>query len=950
MKLKEALHAAFARERRPSRRAELLAFVRRYAAPDAAVTHYRGTGDASDVILPFLADCGVETGKSVVLERSSLDKGAWQLRWSADKSVGEFVALCRRAGEGAVDAVLMDVAKGVDGVAALAMKFPADPESVTLQAAGVELPDGTLAIPERDLAFVERLAARTRQILATVAGLAGSGRSTVPNLRESEGVIAEYASCLLAADKTLIAPLEVIEAYVRLDTDAVKGLAYYGSTPRIGVFTVPPALFTTPAAAWRDRVEVLARGISRGREDTMVPVEGTLSMPLDALLGKNEYGGPDVECFDEDNVSPLKGFLSNDAADFPQDAYAVLAFGNAHLACSSKWAVPDRVTPAAFAANDPISFWDYVRWLYDRAYFGVAQCGLTHWARIGCNDDCGTNFRIDEKNLDNADSSGASWYWRVVEKAPNTSVAAFYAVILMDSASGMKAQAHHKACNLFTEPPGRSVEVLSAEEAKARVAGDDPDAAHGSGHSRKDELPLEWFLMTHSAGKLWGAGTQEGAMVDDWSNDEIKRRNNLGAMRTFAATASAAVLSRACSLGVHQELRPMPLPDGTGFDFNVASSFYSTLVGLLRRFAPDDGQVPLREWADQRRWQYALHDPQSVVCAAYSGIATDLSPTLADAIAPTSEFPDVKALPLHKFAEDYDNASRWFTTTPQFTNFVSELASGDAKFMLRMAQRTRGTPRRRVLVVETNVDAERYFEGLYVDEAHRLDERLRCLFAQAFMYRSSDTIGLVEASRGFAGLYVAVTSTPTGVPAWMRGKYPYVRGLDQALRDDCGIADQSRFFYRRGAVPDGFNAAGTEWRDDLKVGARIDTFGRLYLVFEAKGDAAQACHVHWRHHAGLPVLSAALASAFGERGPANPYVVLGPAGRADPDTAKLVLDTRLGSFSEEEYRRTMLGGEWAFRGWITPLALRHAQNWKPPELPKRDWFEGVTGARVSEML
>ena len=183
-----------------------------------------------------------------------------------------------------------------------------------------------------------------------------------------------------------------------------------------------------------------------------------------------------------------------------------------------------------------------------------------------------------------------------------------------------------------------------------------------------------------------------------------------------------------------------------GVRFHPASAFYSGLIALLRSFAPD---MAFREWNGRAPWSWAIHDPGGVLAAAYSGIETDLSPATAD----EGVFPRTRWYTLGGLRDLLALADAAGERPPDYADFGEAVAlftrnveamSTKGVGMAKMASRSKGTERTKVLVVETNVDAAAFCRRSTAPELLEFVAKARELFVQTFGYRNDNVLCVAD--------------------------------------------------------------------------------------------------------------------------------------------------------------------------------------------------------------
>lgn len=933
MKFRESLVAALREERRPSRRMALMAFVRRYSRGDVPVTSWRGTGDTSDAMMSLLSKCGLRDGGAVKLTRSSLDASAWRLSFTpGDPLVDEFVNCCRdagvpdRHGHTPVDlAVRAMYAEGKDLPSAVELLFPPDRQEETATAAP--------AAPS----FADGVAKRTAELLAAVADMSGADSETM--------TAKNIAVRALAAPRVpAVAPLPVVETYVRHvmhAADHVPYDKYVGSAPEFLVFP----------GEYQDRLGPPAYVRPIMPDDPSIPLRALTSAPagyLDGSLGpesQNPFAGSSVEGYLVESLSEL-------APGEAKDAKHLLVVGCAPVvgACTG---AQTRINKALFIANHPMAFWDYVRWLYDCAYKGAARCWLTPHLRVGACARFSPAFTLlsvqDSYSHLPLSDTGSMFHCGdgFAASGLRSFSAAVFALVLADPSLEAPSGGRGTAIAVVPSP---SVAIVVGDppepEAQAERDGDedaDADDAADSMYLGKADLPIEWFWMTHSTG-VAPDGREENAVI--WGSSTSLLQAGTDALRDFRRRAEAnpgRTLLPRCSFVRSQGM--LGTRTNEGVRFHPASAFYSGLIALIRSYAPSP---VLREWNGRASWAWAIHDPDVFLTAVYSGIETDLSPETVD----EGVFPKMDWRPLGRLRDllamevAADESGRpapeyvaFGKSVARFTHNIEEMSTKGVG-MAKMARRSKGTERTKVVVVETNVDAAAFCRRITEREAQEFAAKARELFVQAFGYRNENILCVADRSN-------RMEETRRTEPCY---RYELNSLINRHSPSTAG-ADSEADFYRFGP-PTGLGNS-TWWAGKVGFGAMADASGRLYLVFRATGDAGQAMSIGWRHYSRIPVSSATIAAkggATGRRGPdVSPYV---SGDLLAIEASSAILERRFLLYGRDSHE--VIAGttevEVGAGGRVTPLFMPETSQlaWGAP--PPREWFQSSRRTAVTELL
>jgi hypothetical protein len=928
MKFRESLVETLREERRPSRRMALMAFVRRYSRRDVPVTSWRGTGDTSDAMMSLLSRCGLRDGGAVKLTRSSLDASAWRLAFTpGDPLAEEFVNCCRdagvpdTAGNAPVDlAVRAAYAEGKDLPTAVELVFPPDRQEEPVAAA----PDAP--------SFADGVAKRTAEILAAVADMPNPPATPSSINTEIAAAKSMAKRALNAPNVPAVAPLPVVEAYVRYMMRPADCIPYDG-------YAGVPPLFSVFPGSYQERLGTPALVRPVMSDDPDIPLRALTSAPMGYLdgslvVGEDPFAG-----------SPVEGYLTESLSDLApgetKDARQLLVVGCASVVGSDTDA-QTRVNKSLFIANHPVTFWDYVRWLHDCAYRGAARCWLTPHLRVGCPATPGSEafLCLDNPAYAHLPRHDADTMFRAGNRRAASGLlsfgAAVFALVLADPSLADPPSGKGRAATVVHLPP---TAVMVGEPPEASVECEE-DADSDSMYLGKADLPIEWFWLTHSTG-VAPDGCEEYLDVQWPSTSRLQASSN--ALRDFRRRAEAnpsRTLLPRCSFARSSGMLGQNV--GGGVVFDPASAFYSGLIALLRSFAPD---MAFREWNGRAPWSWAIHNSNAVLSAVYSGIETDLSPVTVD----EGVFPKMDWRPLGELRDLLALADASGERPPEYTAFNKavarfthnvEVMSTKGVGMAKMASRSKGTERTKVVVVETNVDAAAFCRRNTSTEIDAFDKKARELFVQTFGYRNenvlcvADLTGRMDDTRCAAPRYRPVMASMVGGP-----------GASTAG------AESEADFYRRG-IPGGL-ADDAWWSDRIQFGAMSDMSGRLYFVFRATGDAGQAMSVGWRHSSRLPVSSATLAAKVGadalHGSGVSPYV---SGDLTAIEVSSAVLERRFRLYDQKSHM-AIAGtsrGEVGAGGRVTPLFMPETTNLAADDIPPKEWFQDSRFTPVARLL
>lgn len=321
----------------------------------------------------------------------------------------------------------------------------------------------------------------------------------------------------------------------------------------------------------------------------------------------------------------------------------------------------------------------------------------------------------------------------------------------------------------------------------------------------KDELAAEWHAMFTSNGSENTYVSEYGYNTDHARSDRaarLERFRNL-VLRT---PASSAVSENAA-------LRPAADDDSA---FTPTSALVAGVTACMRSVLGNSYSA--HAWPVPATPE---HNPEYAVSAVYTGMYTDLSPAPSE---DSQEFPVI--------------ADMW-SRPEEFTSFISRLCS-DRKIQHRCSQRTSGTSRTHVVIVETAFSAESV-SGLDSLDCAALRNALAKTFVETVIYRRVERPSFAaEMESGRASEYLANHES-------------FVR------RNLVGFVSR----------PYGDGSDGRVDAQSLSVLFARDTYGRTYVVFQMDGATANVARVNFRAMRGLPVLTAARAAARAASGTAS---------------------------------------------------------------------------------
>lgn len=510
----------------------------------------------------------------------------------------------------------------------------------------------------------------------------------------------------------------------------------------------------------------------------MIPVVASLQAPLAVQMDRSGWDGPE----------PLSGYLYRvaDTLDRVADASAADDSGRDLFV---RLDAPLRAARVHEGSVDqlgtlrmsltPRRVFQYVIDLYS-AMYGV-KVGMFGSSRLAVEDKLYPGHSAcDYENCrwDDIGDGALPWDFRAM---------ALCAVVFSDS----DLDSAYTSANYFAPGHGAPEPVCSDEE----TAGAEKPAEDGACGLLRDELAAEWHAMFTTA------SAAESAYVSEYSyttaDGVAERARRLGRFRTdvIGTPASGAVSE-------NPALRPA---DDDEAEFSPASALVAGVTACMRSAFGDS--------YSEHRWPSGLapeHDPGYAVSAVYTGMSTDLSPDMAD---DSQEFPSI-------------DAAVWSRPT-EFTSFISRLCS-DRSIQHSFSQRSSGTSRRHVVIVETAFSAER----LHDMATYELDA-LRTKLARTFV---ATAVNRRVERPSFAAEMDLETSAE------------YMGHLDAYVR---------RSLAEFASRPYGNGSDGRVNPARVSVLFARDTYDRTYVVFGVDGSDANVARVNFRAMRDLPLLTAA---------------------------------------------------------------------------------------------
>lgn len=493
---------------------------------------------------------------------------------------------------------------------------------------------------------------------------------------------------------------------------------------------------------------------------------------------------------------PMRGYVSNSREDF---AKAGPCNGVAVIGNSSFMfdckLCADKLSAAQYVVNNRLGFWKYLSRLYQSAFGPLVKAELMTLSRIGIRNS--SNAYVHHFQISDNCEPTKSHVNRI--DSGLTALVMYGVVLSFDN----MVQEGLIPDNL----PGAEIEVSDS-------APTPPDFAET--RVTKEEFPAEWFAMTHIQ------YPEDHGTADPESRDEefLKR------FRPDAAALNRSVMEPLCR---GDAAAFVPTEDDGNTKFNAMNSFTSCVIASLKdlptfadaRFIPRKGLAK----GDVLR--------DAVIAGVYSGVSTDLAPEDCD--ASQGVFPKLPSWKLYVDEPFGDDTVISDGAHGRFGALIDAIRA-DPTVQLRMAKRSAGKLRCYHLIVETNLPM-----GVLLDAPD--DDR------ECFMNRMN-RIATWSLALRYTDPFRVLSGQPVKDPMGVVNKVVQTLGIDNVKAEKAFTGSRvTQFPFDSGAFIANYVHAG--WR--------ADAAGRLYLVFDLRGDGAQLARMAWRTLAGLPAANAELA-------------------------------------------------------------------------------------------
>lgn len=497
----------------------------------------------------------------------------------------------------------------------------------------------------------------------------------------------------------------------------------------------------------------------------------------------------------------MEGYFSNLAETVLKSADGhpgVLAVVNAPLTCGSPEA-SNQVQAAEFAFISRGSFWNYVKWIYCEAYRGL-NVELTSHHSMGVHS---SSIAYGDYVVSSEDQDPLEGHISRADSRFWTATAMF-ALVIMKQAS----------VHLPWSQPQYSIPDISVLRGTQQT----PDL--GENHVREFELAAEWFMMTHvGADPLPKKGSW---YYYRWTAED--RESHLRAFRSYVSdlVSNPRDIGAHCSVAGNSYLHPS-LENETA-TFTPMSSLVSGVIGAVKYWYGANLDVPLAGW--DGRDPRGCHTEGVLVSAVYSGMWGNLSAAATD--SDRTAFPVLRG---YSLSEILDSGFR-SDESLAFTRLIDRLSSGD---FLDQVTAAWGSDKCS-LVLETNVRADAFRDRVLADpeKARDLVRKLQFLFVDSMVYRDETPFKVLN------GDAVKIdTNRLQGVIDALVAEHVVISDVlgDSPSFDVADIADKF-----------------------VSVSFREDSFGRLYIVFTATGNAVELARLMYRRYCGFHPASERVAS------------------------------------------------------------------------------------------
>lgn len=932
MKAKTAIGTLFSdAELSTGLKVEVVKFLRRYSSARRPITHYSCIGKSTAVLVQLLEALGLQQGKDFTVAKSKLDPEFNQIRWAGPSSKTPHVlnALARMMSgyPGLCNALYVGIT-GKKDVSDLVGK------------AFVDI-DGTSTSGDPDANhFTKVLAKRTSTIVKAVLGACrngpgndSSGIWSVPNAKLALPLAEEFLSrhfepsgAPKSGDAPYLLPLSILEIYVKM-TFSVN------DTPRL-LQDRNSLLFKTT-----DRAIDLFRLLNINDN---LPWESCLQAPLSYLWhdDKTASGKP----------NPLRGFLFRGVGTLDKatvrNKVGVFVGGNAELIHDKD--ADDNVTPA-IGTHNLRDFWQYVINTYSLAY--GCQAGLSCESRIGISPEVPAWGGLTPKSLASPRVLGHYTEWVSHEGGPKPEtgiVMAEYALFLADGRTHVMDSAFINAdCFIMSTRRFNVVPVVD-ESATPNF-----DATHLT----KEELGWEWFAMTHMGEAAGGTKQDEISCTRrqiaelrasgraPLSGPETAMKNTIAAtMQRFKAWISQPedkltkmVAGLSSYYGNSELLNPTTTEHGDNRYTPVSAMFNGACLYLRRAWVSRHDAEGSSSFVALPLAPKPGGNDNLIVTNVYSGMYTDLSPELGSDKDDGTVFPslayDAAEAPLtgvngtRGLEAVLDGHANTEARRAGLSRLLERMASGSLEQVRFAHRKVKTRPRVAVYIMETNLKAQEYMEGVNISE---LEKDLGTLFLQTILMNNTDPMCMFDSS--------AVDDTNRKVAGHNHSAMCTEAGVNWSLMMKNGSF----------ALPTGiYDPDNCRWSTGrMNVSAAEDSHGRLVLVFEVCSDLLTYARLLFRFTCAYPLETAAVKKQLFV-GYSDWDLPLGPGEWGSMDKAADVIKRHCTKCCTDFDGTANTG---AVSGDCGPLFRYPLRSLEGEAAPPHDWYCGTAFLTVSRNM
>jgi hypothetical protein len=772
---------------------EVVSFLRRYSLPTRPVTHYSCIGKSTDAIKRLLADMGMAEGPDFSVAASSFDEKFNQIRWTPKSAaIGTVVAEL---------SAVPKIARLLD-MAYVSLTHGEYPEKLV---EALHDKGETHAKPGKDGGLNKnllavKLALRTQHIAKEVMNLKFTDErvATLKNIDVAYKSAMEYLSKRFKPDGTPLEgapyalPLSVLELFVKTAPGVSTVEANPMNTARGGTL-----LFKTT-----ERAIDLFRLV---REDDAVVWNACLSAPLKFLWdakGVSGSGNPLHGYYFRDMDTALKGRLD--------DKIGLFIGGNAELIHDND-GVDDNLSPALCISNHQ-PFWDYVLQVYRAAY--AMDAGLSCQCKIGVSSKLSV-WGATPECTQATDEYETTWLAEHGSPPENAPIMAMYGCFL-----GPDIDCSFSNTQSFISPCRKPIKLIQVNDKNI------PDFSEK--HLVRNEMGFEWFAMTH---------LDEDAS-DDPNNYHVYSRNtsdededdnlvkNIKKLKTMFATATPASLAEVSSLTTSPFLTKQKFDRSMYDRYTPLSAFMEGMcVAIRKTCSPSGVRSEITKFLKTR--DDGSRPTDRLITNVYSGLVTQLSPALGSPEDTGEVFPD----PLGESRGIMCALGDTEEDKAKFTAFLNRLSGGKTMEQLNFAHRKPGTGRRHLLLIETNIDAEKALNA-----ASTLERDVGTVFLQTIVLGN--------------GTPACILDDGSVSECEDRRIYAHHDSLVECTKKYKKYLFGDRAFYK---LPSGVYEAGYE---GLSVTTRQDSFGRLVFIIDMSGDLALYSRLVFRMRCGFPLMTA----------------------------------------------------------------------------------------------